>query len=457
MNAKEKIYHLLPSFLQDIALANEARSIRKRRYSPEFFRMLDEVSGRDKISEEELNGYHRRRLKDQLMLAGANSTYYKNLFREYGFNPEKFKDPSELSVFPIQTKDIIKEHYDSMVMLKENERVIHSHTSGTTGSGLIFPESVASEIEKWATWWRYRKNLGIDTDRWCLIFGGRTIVGKERTRPPFWKTLPALRQVSFSMYHLNPATARYYVDQLNREEADWIHGYPSTLAFLASLVREQNLPLKKRFRHITTGAENLLEHQKNLIATVFGTMPYQHYGLAEPVANISECEYHRLHVDEDYAWTEFIPMDKESDSYRLVGTSFTNRALFFLRYDTNDLVLPDNSAGCPCGRNGRIVRSIDGRNEDYLTLKDGTRIGRLDHILKDIVNIREAQIWQDKQGEVEFRIVKSPAWNTSDEILLKKEISSRLRLDRFIIVYPDRIEKSRTGKLKFVVSEYHPR
>jgi len=55
----------------------------------------------------------------------------------------------------------------------------------------------------------------------------------------------------------------------------------------------------------------------------FGLRPIQHYGMAEGVANISQCENGKLHVDEDFAAVECLPIDEggESDCYKVIGTN----------------------------------------------------------------------------------------------------------------------------------------
>ena len=93
-------------------------------------------------------------------------------------------------------------------------------------------------------------------------------------------------------------------------------------------------------------------------------MPLQHYGMAEAVANISECEHDQLHVDEDCAAVEFIP-NSDGPGYKIIGTNFTNLATPLLRYDVQDLVTLTNVT-CSCGRPGRVVASVDGRAEDYI-------------------------------------------------------------------------------------------
>ncbi len=453
MGFKEKIYPKLPSFLQDISLSIESKRIAERRYSSGFHDKLHQISQRAKLPLDELKAYQINALWANLVMAYEKTNFYHSLFDQAGFDPFRFHDPDELKKLPVQNKSTIKENFQSIVNKLYPGQEFLAHTSGTTGSGFVFPLTVDAEHHQWATWWRYRKNLGISLTSWCSVFGGRTIVPLKNKKPPFWKVLPGLSQISYSMYHLNPSNVKDYVKELNRRKTEWIHGYPSTISHLASLMKEQNLQLDFRVKTITTGAENLLDHQRQLISDVFGAEPYQHYGLAEPVANISECEFRKLHVDEDYSYVELLLVPGSGKKMRIIGTSLTNEVLLFLRYDTNDIVTLAENQSCPCGRNGRIIESIDGRQEDFLTLKNGTRVGRLDHILKDQVNIVEAQIRQEKSGRILFYIVKSQAYLPEDEGNLLKEIKLRLDSNDFEIIYTDQIEKSANGKLRFVVSE----
>lgn len=64
-----------------------------------------------------------------------------------------------------------------------------------------------------------------------------------------------------------------------------------------------------------------------------------------------------------------------------------------------------------------------GRLEDYFILKNGAKIGRLDHIFKDLIMVREAQIYQEYSGKIEMRIVKREEYSDKDE---KKTIERNL-------------------------------
>ena len=256
----------------------------------------------------------------------------------------------------------------------------------------------------------------------------------------------------FSAYHMSPTNMGYYVDELRRRRPPWLHGYPSLLALLAAYILESGADLGYKVRWVTTGAENLLPQQADVIERAFGVRPKQHYGMAEAVANFSECEYGALHVDEDFAAVEFIP-NPDGPGFRVIGTNFTNLATPLLRYDVQDIVTVTD-AECSCGRPGRVVASIDGRCEDYVILKNGARLGRMDHIFKDMVNIREAQIYQKTPGEIIIRVVRGGRYTETDERALLREARKRVGDNTEILIeYVDRLERSGAGKLRFVISD----
>ncbi|MDH4078457.1 MAG: hypothetical protein OEU68_01425 [Nitrospira sp.] len=317
----------------------------------------------------------------------------------------------------------------------------------------MFCETPTAEKERWAVWWRYRQWHGISRDMWCGYFGGRSVVPLQQFEPPYWRVNYPGRQILFSGYHLSPNTSAEYLAALETYSPPWLHGYPSLLSLLASYVLERGTPLKNPPKIVTTGAENLLPQQRDLMVKAFGCPVRQHYGQAESVANISECPNGHLHIDEDFSFVELFPLDSDHGTFRVIGTNWSNPAFPLFRYDTGDLVQCSEEA-VPCSMTGRIVDSIDGRKEDYVVLPNGARLGRLDHIFKDLTRIREGQIYQPERETIIFKIVKGEGYGPEMERRLLDEARKRLGREVAIKVeYVSALERSRTGKLRFVVSE----
>jgi phenylacetate-coenzyme A ligase PaaK-like adenylate-forming protein len=282
----------------------------------------------------------------------------------------------------------------------------------------------------------------------CLLIGGRSVVPLSQQRPPFWRyNLPG-RQILFSAYHLDDRNARAYLGEMTQSGVPWIHGYPSMVSLLARYALDLGIRLRPRW--VTLGAENVLPHQVEAIRAAFAVEPIHHYGMAEAAANVSLCRRGRLHVDEDFAAVEFVPL--EGDQVRIVGTNLSNPAFGLFRYDVGD-VATWTGASCGCGRPGRVVDGIDGRREDFVVTRRGARLGRLDHVFKDLHRIREAQIRQSEPGRMTVCIVKAPDFGEADEQVLRREMLKRVGDEMtFDIEYMDAIPRTSRGKLRFVVS-----
>ena len=448
----ESIYARLPVFLQNISCSLEGVRIRRSRYGASFWKIFEDVEKRVGWSNDRIQEFRNNRLQTFVRYAANTVPYYRLKFQEWGVDPLSITSLMDLHRLPVLTKQDVQGRAEEFISdaIPVSSRLL-MHTSGTTGGGLRFFSTLDAQQEQWAVWWRYRRWHGISLGTWCGYFGGRSVVPVSQSDPPFWRINLPGRQILFSGYHMSPPTMNSYVAELRKRKPLWLHGYPSLLSLLANHLLEERQTLGYDMKFVTTGAENLLPGQVEAMERAFGVHPRQHYGMAEAVANFSECENGRLHVDEDFAATEFLPIEG-SNSYRIVGTNITNFATPLLRYEVGDTVTL-SSGSCSCGRPGRIVDSVDGRLEDYVTLRNGARLGRMDHVFKDMVQIREAQLFQERPGEIEIRIVRNKEYSPEDESRLLREFKKRVGEDcQLSVRYLDSLDRTKSGKLRFVVS-----
>jgi phenylacetate-CoA ligase len=436
------IYDRSPVCVQNLICSTKGYLICRRRYNRNFYHYLKNFKDRE---------YDPSNCLKIFIKNVANTPFYKRIFNKCGFNIDADDIYTEIKKLPIINKEIVKEDIKQFYNPDYKGKVDIGHTSGTTGGGLIFPYSVEMENKQWAIWWRYRQWHGIDLDKWCGWFGGRLIISTKNQSSPYWRINIPGKQIMFSAYHLNNNTIGDYYNEIAVRQLKWLHGYPSQISLLSSLMHENNLVPISFVTYITFGAENLLDNQKEIIRKMFpNAVLRQHYGLSEGVANISEDIYGNLIVDDDFCYVEFIPISTENQNMcKIIGTGFCNEAFPLIRYDTGDIAeityLPNGSI--------KIV-SIDGRKEDFIHLPNGVKLGRLDHIFKNLISIKEAQIRQYDLYHIDFNVVRGSTYDEKDEDKLWKEI--RMRIDESVTVkinYMEKIERTKAGKLRFVISD----
>jgi phenylacetate-CoA ligase len=449
----EQWYGRLPVPLQHAACSLAGLNTRVTRYGGAFGRLLAEANARSDWTDDRIAAFRNRRLRAFAVHAERTTPFYRRAFADAGLAPHEITSLEDLRPLAILTKAHVQDSMSELVSTAVPGRARRTiHTSGTTGAGLRLATTSRALQEQRAVWWRYRGWHGIDQHSWCGFFMSRSVVPATQASPPFWRyNLPG-RQIYFSAYHMSPETLGAYVGELRRRRPPWLHGYPSLLTLLAHHLIDNGIDLGYAVRWVTTGAENLLAHQATVIEQAFGVRPRQHYGMAEAVANISECDRGSLHVDEDFAAVELVPAG--GNRFRVVGTNFTNPATPLLRYDVLDLVTIEDGDRCDCGRPGRVVTGIDGREEDHLVLDDGSRLTTLNNAFVDMTGIREAQIRQSRPGEFTLVIVRGPGYGRDDEEQVRREMSKRIGdRARMSIEYAEALPRTGTGKLRLVVSE----
>ena len=128
------------------------------------------VKAFEKQSKDYITNFKVQRIKQILKSSQKEISYYRNLFWNYDFNPEKFNDLSELNKLPILTKKDVIENYweiNSSFRLKNS---IKTQTSGTTGQILTSYTSKQQWIIEQAAIWNQWKKAGYKfRDKICVL------------------------------------------------------------------------------------------------------------------------------------------------------------------------------------------------------------------------------------------------------------------------------------------------
>ena len=425
----------LPSFIKNILFQFYSYYTYRERYSTDFkyySKKFDQCNG---ISL--LNPYSLVPLSKEIKIL-------------YGITT--LKTISDFKVIDRNDLILMLNHSDYYNKIKFNKSL---STSGSTGTPLLIPIDNDFMKYKFASIYFFKNihNCGINVK--SGNFFGRKIFSLNNKIPPFWLHSIFTNQVLFSQYHINEKNIRFYISAIRKYKLKTIHGYPSVLTIFSEIVRKLNLETevhKIGLLNITVGSETLSNYQKQIIQNTFNCKVLNFYGQTESVVDIFECEKGSMHINEAFSFVELIETNTKG-IYNLIGTQLRNNKFPLIRYNTGDLVEYDSAFCCGCGRKSRVITNIVGRNEDYILLDNGTKIGRLDHIFKNSFNTIECQIIQNKIGQAIFNIVKGDNYSQNDEALLIKNIKDMLGNHfKFEIIYCDVIEKTKSGKLKQVIN-----
>ncbi len=443
-----KIYNRLPAWCQTMAVSLEGWRIQKKRYDSLFEAQYLDFMSRNDWSYERKCAYRDQQLQKMVKHCYETVPYYRNLFERLNIDYRDIKTLDDLKLLPILDKQTIRDHYEEFFSESyDRSCLIEQHTSGSTGTGFSFYQNREAHAAVWAHVWRGNHNIGLRRDMWCAYFGGRSIVPPERKSGPCYRINYPGRQIMFSIYHMNDRNFGQWVKVLNQHQPPWIQGYPSALVPFAAYLEKSGQRLNYVPGVITLSSENVSWEQEEYLHRIFGVYPMQNYAQCEAVATFRQRLDRRILVDEDFAAVEFVPVD-DSGLCRIVGTTLSNFAMPFLRYDTKDLATWRQT------EDGREVLTLDGRDEDDIHLRDGGSIRRLSRVFQDQSNITEAQIIQRSLDQLEFHIVKGVGYTQADEDRLCEAIRGYLtdRI-RWKLLYVEQLRRNKNGKVKFIISE----
>ncbi len=433
------------------------RSYRQRFGAP-FRRILAELRESDFRDAEAVRADQSRRLRETVSWAARTVPYYRELFRREGIDPASIREPEDLRRIPMLDKVDVRRAGRTLRSEGVREReVIPGHTSGTTGTALALYYTREALGWEYGVIARQRGWHGIRLGDRFACFAGQMVVPFDTTRPPFWRYDRVRSRMLFSLYHMKPELLGHFAQELRRPGYRFWQGYPSSIVLVCQYLLDRGIGLGEAApQAVFTSSETLLDFHRERIVRATGAPVADRYGNSEFSVSAVQCPEGAYHIDTEFGVVEIDPHHETDDWVRgeVVTTNFGNRAMPFIRYRTGDVATLRKKAACPCGRSRPVLEQIDGRIEDYVVTPDGRRIGRMDHLFKDALRVREAQILQPSPERIVVRFVPEPDF--SDEDRRRLDLEFRKRLGQEIeIAYEvtDAIAREASGKFRAVISE----
>jgi phenylacetate-CoA ligase len=137
--------------------------------------------------------------------------------------------------------------------------------------------------------------LGVHHRMSRAMIGGRVVVPRANTEPPFFRHNRSERQLYFSAFHISPQNTKHYVEALNRFQPAYLVGYASSHYFLARMIEEQGLAVHSP-RCVMVSSEKLTEEMRATLQRVYRCEVFDAYSGVEACCWASECEHHRMHL-----------------------------------------------------------------------------------------------------------------------------------------------------------------
>ena len=380
-----------------------------RRYP--LFRHLAELEETQWWPEERLRELQLTRLRAILQHAGQHVPYYRDLFRQVRFDPRDVQHLEDVSLLPILTKAIIREHETQLMDERLNGRAnAFRQTSGSTGR----PLRVLAEPATRAAWWaaKYRGHgwhgLGIGTRTasiWRRYKPGKDAVA-ERIRDWLHND-----RVLACNGDVDARSAREFYQYCLRYRPKLLCGYPSAVNLFAQrLEGELKLPGEALgLERVLTAGESLLDDQAERLRRVFGCPVIQEYGCMELGVLAFMCEQGTYHLTAEHDYVEAIPLD-QGQGDQIIVTGLLVHEMPLIRYQLGDEIILGRRR-CGCGRELPVLERVVGRITAYLHLPDGRKVSSYDFVqlLKKVIPLRGIQQVRFIQEELTRVIVEIAA------------------------------------------------
>ncbi|MDB5013699.1 MAG: Uncharacterized protein JWQ25_1901 [Daejeonella sp.] len=356
------------------------------------------------------------------------SKVINHFISENHFIANHLKEFSQSIVNKLTLQDIPKIPLLNKSLLKNipiGERVVSKHalklynTGGTSGNPLSLYLEKGVYAREWSHMHYMWKKIGYNPSMTKITVRGKNLDNLY---------LYNFNQNEFLINSYHSFNTDDYVSLLRvfkKYNTQFIHGYPSAIY---NFLKEISIKapflldfLKKNIKGIMFGSEYPSPLYRNYIEDLLTTNTISWYGHTEAVVLAGELYQKYEYVPFlSYGYAEAVKID---DYYHLVGTSFSNLASPFIRYDTEDLIEPNFdeqgsllSFQIKEGRTGEFVIDKVNKNISLTALIFGRH-----HKLFDLVDF--IQVKQPKAGEIIIYYSKSSSIDNPSDLFDSKNVN----------------------------------
>jgi len=430
------------------------------------FEYLREFEKSQYLFADEIRELNWQRLRAILQHAYENIPYYRKSFDAAGVLPGDIQTEDDLLRLPVLEKRQLQGHLDELVVPNwPKDNIMLDQTGGSTGTPVQYYCSLDRRMSREAATYRHNRWVG-----WDICDKSAAIWGTSRDFTPPKKMLSHIhsavlnRQIMFNTAVFNESDALAFNERLKKYRPKCILGYANALVVFARMLQEYNVVAYSPYS-IVSSAEILTPENRKLVENAFGCKVFNRYGSRETSVIASECDQREgLHVMAEGLHIELVVDGRHArpgELGEILVTDLLNLPMPLIRYRIGDTASWSDET-CSCGRGLPMLAQLNGRVTDFLVTDNGSLCSGASLTALVVAyrpTLKQVQIYQERQGEILFRIASGkdkPIPNEDLDFIREKSAIYLGKDTKVEFEFVDEIPKTASGKSLFSISKAIP-
>lgn len=390
------------------------------------------------------------KLKELVDDAYHYSIYYRQLFDSLSIKPEDINSFDDLSIIPPLTKDIIREHYDD-ILLKGKKGLSYRHcsTGGSTGD----PTHYIKDNNSWgfdnAFTIHMWKQTGYHYGDLFLALGSSSLF-PTNTKSYIHDLYYSIKgKIPFNAMNMSDEIMVDCVNLIRKRNIHYIYGYASSIFLLANFIDRNNLKDTINIKACFPTSEILTPLYRETIEKVFCCIVSDMYG-----AHDGGIVAHNIDGGYKVGYNCIVQVSGDDVSGPALLTDVTSTSFPFIRYQLGDEITLGKGYNTNYF-NGQVLDSVIGRTSDIIRLENGRVLtGPGFTILFSKLNIQGYRVYKSNPMEITVEIVRTDLYNTDieDKLIINTMLKHAGDDCRIVLKYVDSVERRKNGKNLFFLN-----
>jgi phenylacetate-CoA ligase len=415
----------------------------------------------ERKSRDEIEAINWERRKKIVKFACEHVPFYREKYREYGFESGDLKQREDFEKLPLLTRQDIQRCNESLMADNADKRYMRmSTTGGSTGSPVkVWHDTrFLSSAVSWQIlhWW------GISPyENQAVIWRSGAAAALNESLKFRLKQWP-VRRIYLDASTMDESNTALFIEKMNKVRPSLVTGYVGGIEYVADYILRNKIQIDSP-RAVWTTASPVAPPQRKKIEQAFRCKVLDQYGCCEIYWLAAQCpSCADLHVHYTLRHLEFVDekgdcISNTGDEGAVVATDLYNYVFPLIRYSNGDRGRWAKTA-CVCGCNLPLIKSVCGRISERVVTPGGLYLSGeyLTTLFDDFpYAVRQFQIQQFKDYSLILRVVRNSEYSGSDAEIstvlsaLKEKCRHEMPIQ---IEYVNEIPHDR-GKTRYIISD----